>query len=286
MSKLLSFILFLCGEIVLPFSRGPFHAAKSIYRTLERGDTWSSLVWINSDRINLNDNWMYLENNDSSLIAHRLGDYSNENTMKAARESLSRGVKLLEVDIFKDDQGYMRCHHGPDVPKLYQAKDCTLGKILREMPDNTYLILDIKTDFIEASSLILDFLRDHLKNDALGDKLVFQLYKPSDIRWFHESAEKYPRLLRNKPIVTLYRSHIVYPLASAILPSSIGAIAYPWEKDVLHSASIESYLFKVKHKLFVHPIDSCFAYLSLRRKGVSGVYAPSKLKHCLLDAQI
>lgn len=192
--------------MVIPLSRGIIPGAKNAYRTLVIGDTWSSLIWMPVGGVRLSGQWLNLDRGRSRLIAHALVNYEYPNTLKGARESVTAGARLLKVVVYKDSQGILRCHHGPKKPGTYKTGDCTLIKLLKALPDNTYIILDIKTDFVESAEPIVNPLKDKALTH-LPKKLIFQRYKPSDVKWFYSMASKSPELIKNKPIVTLYRTH-------------------------------------------------------------------------------
>lgn len=243
------------------------------------GETWSSLIWMQVGEVKLSGQWLNLDKGRSRLIAHALGNYKYPNTLKGARESVAAGARLLEVDLYKDSQGILRCHHGPEKPGTYKNGDCTLIKLLKALPNNTYVVLDIKTEFVESAEPIVNALKDKALTN-LSKKLIFQLYKPSDVKWFYSMAAKSPELIRNKPIVTLYRTYATTPFVSRIVPSSVGAITYPMDRSNTHLKNIEYYIFGLRHKTYVHPIKSCFQYKLALDLTAYGVYGPSKLHAC------
>ena len=282
MTKILLYYLLVFAEMVVPLSRGITPAAKNAYRTLAIGDTWSSLIWMQVDEVTLSDQWLNLDKGRSRFIAHALGNYKYPNTLKGARESVAAGVRLLEVDLYKDSQGILRCHHGPEKPNTYKTGDCSLIKLLKALPENTFLILDIKTEFVESAELIVKALKDKALTH-LSKKLIFQLYKPSDVEWFYSMASKSPELIKNKPIVTLYRTYATAPFVSRLLPSSVGAIAYPIDKINVHLKSFEYNVLGLRYKTFVHPIRSCSQYKLTLTTSAYGVYGPSGLLACALE---
>jgi hypothetical protein len=266
--------------MAIPLSRGIIPAAKNTYRMLVTGDTWSSLIWMQAGGVRLSGQWLDLDKGRSKLIVHALGNYKYPNTLKGARESVARGARLLEVDLYKDSQGILRCHHGPEKPSTYKAGDCTLVKLLKALPNNTFVILDIKTEFFESAESIVNTLQDK-ELTYLSKKLIFQLYKPSDVEWFYAMASKNPELIRNKPIITLYKTHATAPLVSRVVPSSIGAITYPMDRSNMLLKSIEYHILGLNHKTYVHPIRSCPQYNLALASSAYGVYGPSKLHTCV-----
>ena len=279
MTKILLYCLCVFAEMVIPLSRGLTPAAKNAYRTSVIGETWSSLIWMQVSEVRLSGQWLNLDKGRSRLIAHALGNYKYPNTLKGARESVAAGLRLLEVDLYKDSQGILRCHHGPEKPSTYKNGDCTLVKLLKALPDNTYVILDIKTDFVESAEPIVNALKGKALRH-LSKKLIFQLYKPSDVEWFYSMASKRPELIINKPIVTLYRTHATAPFVSRVVPASVGAITYPMDRGNIHVKNIEYYILGLRHKTYVHPINSCFRYNLALNSSAYGVYGPSKLHAC------
>jgi hypothetical protein len=52
------------------------------------------------------------------LAAHALGGAGSveENTLSSMDKSLALGLKVLEIDVWLDRDGQLRCHHGPESP--------------------------------------------------------------------------------------------------------------------------------------------------------------------------
>ena len=68
---------------------------------------------------------------NNGIIAHRLGSYESENTIDAALESLKKGIKILEVDLYQIEDNRLMCHHGPEPPTVKNTEAsqiCTLSK--------------------------------------------------------------------------------------------------------------------------------------------------------------
>lgn len=286
MAKLLLYVLCLLIELVGPTTRGPIPAAKNLYRIMLEHEHWSSLLLMEAEpSIHLSDEWMHQDDRSTMLIAHALGNYDFPNTLDGARESVQAGIRLLEVDVFIDGQGRLRCHHGPSEPLPYEKQDCTLDKLVGNIPDNVFVIIDAKSDFFEVSRLVLG-LAANTNSNSFAKKIIFQLYKPSHVTWFFMTAAKRPELLRNMPIITLYRTHAAAPLVSRVAPPGVGAIAYPFSKRNQNRASLEYYLLGINHKTLVHPVRECSVYQMPGGFFADGLYGPSSLLGCLSSEKI
>lgn len=202
------------------------------------------------------------------LIAHALGEAGKpgQNTLAAMRRSLASGLRLLEVDLWLDKQGLLRCHHGPDVPGPFQAGDCTLPSALGLAASNqAWLVLDIKTDFRITGEAIVK----HIAGDPSAAWLVFQLYRPGDMKLFADWSSQAPL---PGPIVTAYLARrsvrhvarhaarigarvLTIPLPRA---AALGAVATPLT-------------------LLVHPVHDCEAVKHAMALGAGGLYVGSAL---------
>lgn len=252
MIDLFSGFLMLLMELTLPFSRGPLEGGKNLFRVLCTRESWSLLLF-NQHDISLNDYWLRLPRQKSQFVMHALGDPKAPNTLAAARSSVGKSASLFEVDIFLDSASQLRCHHGPEPPRLYEKGDCTLSGLAGILPKNSYIILDLKTDFVVTANAVLDQisngpLRPHAK------KLIFQLYLPSHLRWFEWAFGEYPGLIKNQPIVTLYRTHSRAPFIARVLPGYVAALTFPYKRG--DRSGLEEWIFSLDKPYYVHPVKS------------------------------
>jgi len=134
------------------------------------------------------------------LVAHALGGSGSDeqNTLSTMDKSLALGLKVLEIDVWLDQQGQLRCHHGPEHPAALKTGECTWDKALQKAnAADAWLVLDLKTDFRKTAQALLD----RLPNTQAADHIIFQLYKPDHISLFAEWQKQYPL---PGPIITSY----------------------------------------------------------------------------------
>ena len=278
LTQYLAFLICLILELMIPFSTNPIRGTRNFYNILKSGKTWSSLLLDSPPHKNYSKQWLSLSNPRATVVAHALGQYSMKNTLDGALMSLQQGIKLMEVDIFKDASGRLRCHHGPENPPPYQDGDCDLGSLIRITPNGTYLIIDIKTDFETTANSILDLLSHSQYYERRGS-VVFQLYKPSHVKWFLDNSLGSKDLLLNAPIVTLYRTYADPSLVSATIPKSFGAITYPMNR--MTNGSIERLILpRITFAEFVHPAPNCKEVNRARKHNIYGFYGPSEIHKC------
>lgn len=160
-------------------------------------------------------------------MAHALGSYEAPNSLSSFRHSLAQGASLCEVDVYLDRQNIRRCHHGSDIPKPFKRGQCELGSLLSLLPDHSFLILDIKTDFARTADRVIELLASPLYG-SYANRLIFQLYKPDDLFWFAKVA-KNNSLIKNTAILTLYRTRLNLVFADVFAPRFIGAVTFPAE---------------------------------------------------------
>lgn len=206
------------------------------------------------------------------LIAHALGGAGSarSNSIDVARQSLDLGFRLLEVDVFLDEAGRLRCHHGPSNPPPLEATSCTLPRLLAlTAPRGAYVILDIKTDFDVTSKAILSGL-----DEPALRTLVFQLYRPEHIAMYRQWRQRH---LLPGPIVTAYLAHRALDhVADAVDRAGLRAMTVPlarWPALRPH-----------RTRVLVHPVDDCDELAGIRSKNIDGAYLPNSLAclHALL----
>jgi hypothetical protein len=186
------------------------------------------------------------------------------NTYAAFEEAKRRGFRLFEVDISLDDEGRLRCHHGPEpIPPYDPASSCTLDRLLPLIDRaNGWIILDIKTDFYPTAEKILEVAG----SKGLSHRLVFQLYRPDELRWFGEMAKATPL---PQPIVTVYNSRrSANHIASHAASLRIEVLTVPADK--INSLTLTNKGFS----LFTHPVHDCADWERIRPDiPVEGIYA-------------
>lgn len=236
-------------------------------------DTWGSLTstedWEKAQPLpkNLDASWLATEKKDGIYyIAHALGgaETPTSNTYSAFLASKMQGIKLYEVDVFLDDRGFLRCHHGPSNPSSLTKTSCTLDSLL-PMIDKIggYAILDIKTDFRITGDKVLKLI----KSNHLSQIVIFQLYSPDELAWFASNAQlvKLPT-----PIITVYKSkRSANHIANNAKSLNIEVLTVPF-KRLPSMKNIRNV------KLFTHPIHTCqdWAKTNYDLK-ISGIYALS-----------
>lgn len=209
------------------------------------------------------------------LVAHALGEagLAGQNTLGALQRSVERGLRLLEVDIWLDKAGRLRCHHGPTPPTDYVPGDCQLPEALRAAAQaQAWLVLDVKTDFEETGEAIVR----QLQGDPTAIKrLIFQLYKPSDIPLFTAWAT---RLDLPGPIVTAHRARrSLQHVAQHTSRLGIRVLTFPLHRSDALGKRPPGLV------LLVHPVHDCPAAAEASRVPADGMYllsTVSLLKGC------
>lgn len=200
-------------------------------------------------------------------IAHALGEsgQSGSNTIAAMRAAHADGMRLLEVDLVLDGTT-LRCQHDPGPrPLAPDADGCTLERLLDALPDDAWLVLDLKTEFDAAGARALDVAR----RAGRLDRLVFQLYAPSQVTRFARWQAAEPVL--PGPILTTYLAHrsLAHILANA-RRLHIRAIALPLSRLPALPDDRRGAL------VLVHPVHDCAVVDGVR---VDGHYTLRSL-HC------
>ncbi len=222
------------------------------------GEDWSSISLVQH---NLDYSWL---TNDRKpvLIAHALGasDLPSQNTLPEMTESITNGLRLIEVDIWLDESGQLRCHHGPWIPRPFKLGDCTFEEVVSISSINqTWLVLDIKTDFHKTGEEIVK--RTQKQNAA---HVIFQLYKPEHIELFRRWNLEKPFA---GPIITLYLAR-----------RSVNYVQQMMHGTVFKALTIPSYRlaamsFKSDQiKVFTHPVHNCEIFTDLKKYKLDGFY--------------
>lgn len=225
-------------------------------------EDWQSAVELSA---HLDYSWLQ-EASRPILVAHALGDASGrgQNTLMALHRSIQQGIRLLEVDVWLDKRGILRCHHGPEAPVPFKDGECTLPATLHAAFENgAWLILDIKTDFRTTGDEIVR----QLSVDPAAVRLVFQLYRPDDVKAFAAWSSQLPL---PGPIVTAYvarRSvqHLAYHAAHI----GVHALTIPLDRAPALRALPPGLA------LLVHPVHDCEAARRAMKLPAAGMYVRS-----------
>lgn len=207
-------------------------------------------------------------------IAHALGAARGpeQNSLAAARRSVSQGFTLLEVDVWRDDAGRLQCRHGEDagVPAGAQpvaVAECAVPELLRTLRDwqDVYLVPDIKTDFAATVPVLLAAAREA----GVERRLVMQLYEPAHLLLF---ARWQPEHGLPGPIVTTYLSHLpIWRVQPTLERKGYRAIAMPL--DAMSFATPPH----ANTALLVHPVHDCATLGRARAAGMRGAYMLNSL---------
>ena len=228
------------------------------------GEDWGAVSALRED---LNYAWLHAAG-EPILIAHALGEAGlpGQNSVTALRRSLAAGLRLLEIDLWLDDSGVLRCHHGPEPPASFVAGDCTLAEALHVAAEaDAWLVLDIKTDFPAAGAAIVS----QFVGDAAASRLVFQLYRPSDLPLFVNWSMQLPL---PGPIVTAYRARRSLRHIAAHAPHlNLRAMTFPLYRTAALGSKPDGLVW------LVHPIHDCASAAAAQSVSIDGMYVHSAL---------
>lgn len=228
------------------------------------GEDWSVLRPL---RANLSYRWL-TDAGHPILIAHALGESGSpgQNTLEAMQRSQQAGLHILELDVWLDDTGELRCHHGPDLPGPAQPGTCTLERALEiAQRGDLWLVLDIKTDFATSGSAIIE----RFGMRPMVSRLIFQLYRPADVVLFDQWTTRVPL---PGPIVTTYAAHrSLTHIAHHSRRIGIRAFTYPLERRAARPQKDASLVH------LVHPVHDCSAVQQAREADADGFYVTRSL---------
>lgn len=219
-------------------------------------------------RTSLDDRWRRHADGKIIRIAHALGESgsASANTMAAMQRAHAAGFRLLEVDLWQQGD-VLRCHHGPHPPPAESQDSCRFDQLLAALPPDSWLVLDLKTDFSSAGIAVLDLA----KRSRQTDQLIFQIYEPYQLAIFNRWQAEYPL---PAPILSIYRAHrSVNHIASAALRLRAISLAVPIERLEALSQRPEGL------ELLIHPVHDCATLDKALVAGAQGVYTLTDL-HC------
>ncbi len=233
---------------------------KDTWYRLFSQESWSSLPVL---QLPLDYTWLQAAGTPRR-IGHALGasESAQANTLGAADAALASGLRVLEVDLWLDDQGEIRCHHGPPAPPPMLAGDCTFATLLERMVRaQAFLVLDIKSDFATTGARIVQAL----PSDAAAQRVVFQLYEPTHVALFQQWRQSRPLA---GPMVTAYRAKraVNHALTGA---RAAGIRAYTLPVERLPALSEPPLGMAV----FVHPVHDCATWQAVQAVGEVGMFA-------------
>ncbi len=241
------------------------------YCNLVLRDLWGRLYWREDwDSIPLAYAYSFDWVNGLSTvrIAHALGDSGGplQNSLMAARRSVDRGFSLLEVDIWRDPTGLLRCHHGDDAGRASLVtigkNECTARQLLRAVANwpSVYLVTDFKTDFESTAAAFLALAQQ----EKVSAKIIIQLYEPDHLRLFVSWHSTYAL---PGPIVTTYRSHLpIWRVQSVLEARGYRVIAIPADSIRFANPPLKT------TRLLTHPIHDCDSMSNAVRFGIHGFY--------------
>lgn len=194
-------------------------------------------------------------------VAHGLGGRfgPGENTIDSLRKAVASGFKLLEVDLWQQENGEVVCSH--EAPPVFEppTHGCTLQLLLQMARKNgIYLIIDYKQSFDDIVPAVVKEARAQ----GLESQVIFQVFQPSDlVRLAALTVSQPPFAL---PIVSSYKSRrsISYlatqtrriGLAGLVVDIRYSSLA-PFSSDGL--------------PVFVHPVRTC-----QEQRSVAGKFVP------------
>ncbi|MCO5975778.1 glycerophosphodiester phosphodiesterase [Ideonella oryzae] len=199
-------------------------------------------------------------------IAHALGDSGGPeaNSVAAMRRAVDAGIRLLEVDLSLESSGELRCAHDPGTPRAAQA--CTFESLMAALPDGTWLVLDIKSDFAETGERVVHALRAN----GRARQVVFQLYRPEDMALFERWQAQ---LNLPGPIVTAYLSHrSVDTVARESARLGVRAFTLPMSRLAAFSRRPDGL------SVFVHPVHDCGAWHEAQAAHARGIYTRTEVR--------
>lgn len=182
------------------------------------------------------------------LVAHALGGAGSveENTLASMDKSLALGLKVLEIDVWLDQDGQLRCHHGPGNPGPLKAGDCTWQKAFaKASAADAWLILDLKTDFQTTAQALLH----GLPHANAARNIIFQLYKPEHVALFAQWQKQYPL---PGPLITAYAAkRSLQHIADNVQRIGVEVLTLP----LYRRAALKRDGSRLN--LLVHPVGNC-----------------------------
>lgn len=222
--------------------------------------------WSTAESLRPDQNYAWLKMGGIPVhIAHALGEAGTPtaNTLGAMRRSYQAGFRIFEVDLVLE-KGELRCQHDPGPPTAMARDGCTFETLMAALPPDTWMVLDIKTDFAAVGQRIVD----QVKGSAEARRIVFQLYRPEDFALFNGWQRQ---AALPGPVLTAYLAHRRIDHL-AVHAARIGVRAFTLPLDRLPALGARP----ASTALLVHPVHNCES-LSVARPQVDGFYTLSSL---------
>ncbi|MDH0863260.1 hypothetical protein [Mitsuaria sp. GD03876] len=203
-------------------------------------------------------------------IGHALGEAGRPtaNSLAAMARGHAEGIRVFETDL-RLDGDTMSCQHDEAPAGTVVSgtdRDCRLETLLAALPADSWLMLDIKTDFEAAG----DHVARVLRRTGQAPQVIFQLYRPEHLALFRRWQADLPLAA---PLVTAYRSHrAVDHIAAALAERGVRDLTLPLER--LPALSHRPAGLRVH----VHPVHGCEALAAAQAGGVFGVYVVNGLR--------
>jgi hypothetical protein len=234
---------------------------REIWGRLRWREDWSAAA----DVQNMDYGW--LPDRQSVRIAHALGaaGLPLQNSLQAFHASALVGFRLMEVDLWLDPQGHLRCHHagGPqDGVAATAVNECDATDLFSAVSrtPGVWLVLDLKSGFAETGRAALDAAH----RVGVDGRLIFQLYQPEDSIVFAEWRRTFPL---PGPIITTYRAHRpIWSVLPAVEALGYRAVALPLDSVPMIPRSHSGV------RLLAHPVHDCNLLQGLQSTGISGFY--------------
>lgn len=202
-------------------------------------------------------------------VAHALGGAGTPaaNTLAALDASIQAGNRLVEVDLWLDPDGRLRCHHGPEQPPPFSPGDCEFGQVLeRVIAVGGHVILDIKSDFRTTGERAMAIIA----TDARATHVVVQMYEPGHVAQYTAWRSQ---LALAGPVITAYRSHrAIDRLMDASEALGVKMLVVPVNRLPAMSRRRPSV------QVMVHPVPDCPTARNILAQGVDGLFVPGMLK--------
>ena len=211
--------------------------------------------------------YSWLGDEEPILIAHALGapGLPSQNTLSEMAAISTNGLRFMEVDLWLDDKGKIRCHHGPDRPSQFKKGDCTFEEALDLAKNrNLWLVLDIKTDFKQTGEEIFKRVNKHDSK-----RIIFQLYRPEHAKAFRKWHQLKPFA---GPIITLYLARrSANHVQEKLLGSSFEVLTVPTNR-------LGAVNFQQKQvKILTHPVHNCEKFHDLKKYKLDGLYVTNRI---------
>ena len=200
-------------------------------------------------------------------VAHALGEAAGNgaNTLPAMLRAHALGFRVFEVDLSLN-AGIVRCHHGPAAPAPWQTGECRLESLLDALPADSWLVLDIKTDFQTTGAKIVEAAR--LRGKA--SQLVFQLYRPAHLALFNAWQNASPEL--PGPLVTAYLAYrSVNHVARHAARVGVHVLTMPIQRVPAYTERPPGL------SLYVHPVHDCLGWAQAAALRAQGAYVLSSM---------